>query len=55
MISNTNISADKSKAQLYEVLHEELLYKVLLYKKKDIIAIQEKFGMAIVPKKPLIY
>ena len=36
MISNTNISSDKSEAQLYEVL---------LYKKKDIIAIQEKLGI----------
>src|SRR6266496_5303953 len=36
MISNTNISSDKSEAQLYEVL---------FYKKKDIIAIQKKLGM----------
>jgi len=36
MTSNTNISSDKSEAQLYEVL---------LYKKKDIIAIQKKLGM----------
>ena len=36
MTSNTNISFDKSEAQLYEVL---------LYKKKDIIAIQKKLGM----------
>src|SRR2546423_6793231 len=36
MISNnTNISSDKSEAQLYEVL---------LYKKKDIIAIQKKLS-----------
>ena len=35
MTSNTNISSDKSEAQLYEVL---------LYKKKDIIAIQKKLG-----------
>ena len=37
MTSNTNISSDKSEAQLYGML---------LYKKKDIIAIQEKLGMA---------
>ena len=36
MTSNTNISSDKSEAQLYEVL---------LYKKKDIIAIQKNLGM----------
>ena len=36
MTSNTNISFDKSEAQLYEVL---------LYKKKVIIAIQKKLGM----------
>ena len=36
MTSNTNISSDKSEAQLYEVL---------LYKKKVIIAIQKKLGM----------
>src|SRR5438270_163557 len=36
MASNTNINSDKSEAQLYEVL---------LYKKKDIIAIQKKLGM----------
>ena len=36
MTSNTNINSDKSEAQLYEVL---------LYKKKDIIAIQKKLGM----------
>src|SRR3954469_693130 len=36
MTSNTNISSDKSEAQLYEVL---------LYKKKDIIAIQKKLSM----------
>ena len=35
MTSNTNISSDKSEAQLYEVL---------LYKKKDIIAIQKKLS-----------
>ncbi|PKY54174.1 hypothetical protein RhiirA4_472832 [Rhizophagus irregularis] len=36
MTSNTNNISDKSEAQLYEVL---------LYKKKDIIAIQKKLGM----------
>ena len=36
MTSNTNISSDKSEVQLYELL---------LYKKKDIIAIQEKLSM----------
>ena len=36
MTSNNNINSDKSEAQLYEVL---------LYKKKDIIAIQKKLGM----------
>ncbi len=36
MISNTNISSDKSEAQLYEVL---------FYKKKNIIAIQKKLDM----------
>jgi hypothetical protein len=44
MTSNTNINSDKSEAQLYELL---------LYKKKDIIAIQEKLGMAMVPLGPL--
>ena len=41
MTSNTNINSDKSEAQLYELL---------LYKKKDIIAIQEKLGMTAVSK-----
>jgi len=36
MTSNTNISSDKSEAQLYEVL---------FYKKKDIIAIQKKLSI----------
>ncbi|PKK56034.1 hypothetical protein RhiirC2_800894 [Rhizophagus irregularis] len=36
MTSNTNISSDKSEVQLYEVL---------LYKKKDIIAIQKKLDI----------
>src|SRR4051812_13509922 len=36
MTSNANISSDKSEAQLYEVL---------LYKKKNIIAIQKKLGI----------
>ncbi|PKK56805.1 hypothetical protein RhiirC2_799252 [Rhizophagus irregularis] len=43
MTSNTNINSDKSEAQLYELL---------LYKKKDIIAIQEKLGMVMVPLGP---
>ena len=42
MTSNTNISSDKSEAQLYEVL---------LYKKKDIIAIQKKLSMFPNPEK----
>src|SRR6266498_859901 len=42
MTSNTNINSDKSEAQLYEVL---------LYKKKDIIAIQKKLGMFLDPGK----
>ena len=41
MTSNTNISSD----QVDDELHEELLYELLLYKKKDIIAIQKKLGM----------
>src|SRR4051795_7355743 len=40
--NNTNISSDKSEAQLYEVL---------LYKKKDIIAIQKKLSMFPDPEK----
>ena len=39
MTSNTNISSDQSK------ILEELLYELLLYKKKDIIAIQEKLSI----------
>jgi hypothetical protein len=35
MTNNTNISSD----QIDDELHEELLYELLLYKKKDIIAI----------------
>ena len=42
MMSNTNISSDKSEAQLYEVL---------LYKKKDIIAIQKKLSTFPDPEK----
>ena len=41
MTSNTNNNSD----QVDDKLHEELLYEVLLYKKKDIIAIQKKLGM----------
>ena len=44
MTSNTNNNSDQVDAP-YDELHEELLYEVLLYKKKDIIAIQKKFGM----------
>ena len=47
MTSNTNNISDQVNAQLYDDLHEELLYELLLYKKKDIIAIQEKLGMAV--------
>ena len=43
MTSNTDISSD----QVDDDLHEELLYELLLYKKKDIIAIQKKLGMAV--------
>ncbi|RIA85578.1 hypothetical protein C1645_830582 [Glomus cerebriforme] len=45
MTSNTNINSDKSEAQLYEVL---------LYKKKDIIAIQKKLSMLPDRRKGLI-
>src|ERR1044072_7751002 len=41
MTSNINISSD----QVDDELHEGLLYEVLLYKKKDIIAIQKKLSM----------
>ena len=41
MTSNTNNISDQVDDELYE----ELLYELLLYKKKDIIAIQEKLGM----------
>ena len=43
MTSNTNNISDQVDDELYE----ELLYELLLYKKKDIIAIQEKLGMAM--------
>jgi hypothetical protein len=43
MTSNINISSDQVDDELYE----ELLYEVLLYKKKDIIAIQKKLGMVL--------
>ena len=45
MTRNTNNNSDQVDDELYE----KLLYEVLLYKKKDIIAIQEKLGMAMVP------
>ena len=59
MTRNTNNNSDQVNAQiqenlelrLYDDLHEELLYEVLLYKKKDIIAIQEKLGMAMGSRK----
>ena len=41
MISNTNNNSDQFDNELYK----ELLYELLLYKKKDIITIQEKLGM----------
>ena len=41
MTSNTNNISDQVDDELYE----ELLYELLLYKKKDIIAIQEKLGI----------
>ncbi|RIA85528.1 hypothetical protein C1645_830687 [Glomus cerebriforme] len=44
MTSNTNNNSDQVDAQLHDELHKELLYELLLYKKKDIIAIQEKLG-----------
>ena len=52
MTRNTNNNSDQVNAQLYDDLHEELLHELLLYKKKDIVAIQEKLGMAMVPKGP---
>ena len=59
MTRNTNNNSDQVNAQiqenlelrLYDDLHEELLYEVLLYKKKDIIAIQEKLSMAMGSRK----
>ncbi len=42
MTSNTNINSDKSEAVPEGPAQ---LYEVLLYKKKDIIAIQKKLGM----------
>ena len=41
MTSNTNNNSD----QVDDELHEEHLYEVLLYKKKDIIAIQKKLSI----------
>ena len=43
MTRNTNNNSDQVDDELYE----ELLYEVLLYKKKDIIAIQEKLSMTV--------
>src|SRR3954454_2299324 len=48
MTSNTNISSDKSEAVLEGPAQ---LYEVLLYKKKDIIAIQKKLSMFPDPEK----
>ena len=58
MTRNTNNYSDQVNAQYQENLelclcedpYEELLYELLLYKKKDIIAIQKKLDMVIVPK-----
>ena len=47
MTSNTNNNSNQVDDELYE----ELLYELLLYKKKDIIAIQEKLG--ITPLEPI--
>jgi hypothetical protein len=47
MSRNTNNNSDQVDADLYDEQYEELLYELLLYKKKDIIAIQEKLGMAM--------
>src|SRR5271154_545117 len=47
MTRNTNNNSDQDDDELYE----ELFYELLLYKKKDIIAIQEKLGM--VPLRPI--
>ena len=47
MTKNTNNNSD----QVDDKLYEELLYELLLYKKKDIIAIQEKLG--ITPLEPI--
>ena len=51
MSRNTNNNSDQVDADLYDEQYEELLYELLLYKKKDIIAIQEKLGM--VPLRPI--
>ncbi|GES92788.1 hypothetical protein GLOIN_2v1766726 [Rhizophagus clarus] len=51
MSRNTNNNSDQVNADLYDEQYEELLYELLLYKKKDIIAIQEKLGM--VPLEPI--
>jgi hypothetical protein len=51
MTRNTNNNSDQDNAQLYYETHEELLYELLLYKKKNIITIQEKLGM--VPLRPI--
>ena len=51
MTSNTNNISDQVNAQLCDDLHKKLLYELLLYKKKDIIAIQEK--LSITPLGPI--
>ena len=45
MTSNTNNSDQVNEELLHDELHEELLYELLLHKKEDIIAIQEKLGI----------
>jgi hypothetical protein len=50
MTSNTNISSD----QVDDKLLEEFLYELLLYKKKDIIAIQKKLSIDSNWRKELI-
>ncbi|GES78543.1 hypothetical protein GLOIN_2v1773513 [Rhizophagus clarus] len=50
MTSNTNNNSDQVDAQLHDELHDELLYELLLYKKKDIIAIQEKLALDQIKK-----
>ena len=51
MTSNTNNSDQVNEELLHDELHEELLYDLLLHKKEDIIAIQEKLGIVSNRKK----